>query len=154
MHAYLQKKELAYCVILEVEIEEHCVCRFTSFCKIRGRYHCFYDEGFGPLCKVMEYADQLCLGLFLLEIRRYREVLQDNNKTTQAHQPRTIFALFSKTRQHFKMQSLAGFGGHFGLLKRHWYVVLSFPNAFFCFSDFCLPTAMFLSTFLWFIFFI
>ena len=32
-------------------------------------------EGFGPLTRVMKYTDQRCLGLFLLEIRRFRDSL-------------------------------------------------------------------------------
>ena len=34
----------------------------------RGRYCCLLKQDFGPLCKVMEYKDQQCLGLFLLEL--------------------------------------------------------------------------------------
>ena len=37
---------------------------------IRGRYHCLFKQGFGPLHKLMEYEDQRCLGLFLLELKR------------------------------------------------------------------------------------
>ena len=35
---------------------------------------------------LMEYEDQRCLGLFLLELKRHREkLLKDNNTATQAH---------------------------------------------------------------------
>lgn len=57
----------------EPETEEHHICRCTAFYEIRGRFHCLFKEGFGPLSKVMEYCDQRCLGLFLVEIKKYRE---------------------------------------------------------------------------------
>ena len=48
------------------------------------------------LCKVMEYENQWCLGLFLLEIKRHREkLLKDKNTTTQVHQQRTITTFLS-----------------------------------------------------------
>ena len=42
----------------------------------------------------MEYEDQLCLGLFLLELKRHQEKLLENT-TTQAHPQRTITTFFS-----------------------------------------------------------
>ena len=60
----------------------------------RGRYHCLFKQGFGPLRKVMEYEDQRCLGFFLLELKRHREKLLKNT-ATQAHPQRTITAFFS-----------------------------------------------------------
>lgn len=59
----------------EVESEEHYICRCPVFYEIRGRYHCLFRDGFGPLSRVIDYPDQRCLGLFLLEIRRHREDL-------------------------------------------------------------------------------
>ena len=46
-----------------VESEEHYACHCRVFYEIRGRYHCVFKQGFGPLCKVMEYEYQQCLGL-------------------------------------------------------------------------------------------
>lgn len=65
----------------EAETEEHYICRCTVYYEIRGRYHCLFREGFGPLRKVMEYEDQRCLGLFLLELRRHREGLLRDRRT-------------------------------------------------------------------------
>ena len=58
-----------------VESEEHYVCHCSVFYEIRGRYHCLFKQGFGPLRKVMEYEDQWCLELFLLELNRHRNKL-------------------------------------------------------------------------------
>ena len=66
-----------------------------SFYEIRGRYHCLFKESFGPLRKVMEYEDQWCLGLFLLELKRHRQKLLDNSIATQGHPQRTITTFFS-----------------------------------------------------------
>ena len=60
---------------IEPETEEHHVCCCPVYYEIRGRFHCLFREGFGPLSRVMNYIDQRCLGLFLLEIRRLREGL-------------------------------------------------------------------------------
>ena len=61
--------------------------------KFRERYHYLFKQSFGPLCKVMEYEDQQCLLLFLLELKRHREkLLKDNNTATQVHPQRTITA--------------------------------------------------------------
>ena len=77
-----------------VESEEHYVCHCSVFYEIRGRYHCLFKQGFGPLSKVMEYEDQRCLGLFLLELKRHREKLLKHT-ATQAHPQRTIATFFS-----------------------------------------------------------
>ena len=74
-----------------VESEEHYVCHCSVFYEIRGRHHCLFKQGFGPLHKVMEYEDQWSLGLFLLELKRHREkLLKDYNIATQAHRQRSI----------------------------------------------------------------
>ena len=79
-----------------MESEEHYVCHCSVFYEIRGRYHCLFKQGFGPLCKVIEYEDEWCLGIFLLELKRHREkLLKDNSTTTQAHPQRTITTFFS-----------------------------------------------------------
>ena len=54
---------------------EHYVCHCGVFYKIRGSYHCLFKQGFGPICKVMEYEDHRCLGLILLECQKHREKL-------------------------------------------------------------------------------
>ena len=55
---------------------------------------CLFKQDFGPLRNVMEYKDQRCLGLFLLELMRHREKLLKNT-ATQAHPQRTITTFFS-----------------------------------------------------------
>ena len=77
-----------------VEFEEHYVCHYSVFYEIRGRYHCLFKQGFGPLRKVREYEDQRYLGLFLLELKRHREKLL-KNPATHAHPQRTITTFFS-----------------------------------------------------------
>ena len=77
-----------------VESEEHYVCHCSVFYEIRGRYHCLFKQGFGPLRKVMEYEDQQRLGLFLLELKRHREKLLKNTTTLTPPQ-RTIITFFS-----------------------------------------------------------
>ena len=58
--------------------------------------HRLFKQGFGPLSKVMDYEDQRCLGLLLLELKRHREkLLKDNSTATQAHPQRTIRSFFS-----------------------------------------------------------
>eukprot|EP00250_Pteridium_aquilinum_P019422 c24426_g1_i1 orf=1306-2640(+) len=59
----------------EPETEEHYICRCTVYYEIRGRFHCLFREGFGPLSRVMDFYDQRCVGFFLLEICRFRESL-------------------------------------------------------------------------------
>ena len=62
---------------------------------MRGGYHCLFKQVFGPLRKVLEYEDQWCLGLFLLELKRHREkLLKDNNTAAQANQQRTVTTFF------------------------------------------------------------
>ena len=70
----------------------------------KGRYHCLFKQGFGPLRKVMEIEDQRCLGLFLLELNRHREKLL-NNTATQAHPQRTITTFFSPITPNATNQS-------------------------------------------------
>ena len=60
---------------IEPETERHHIFCCPVYYKIRGRFHCLFREGFGPLSRVMNYKDQKCLGLFLLEIRRFRDGL-------------------------------------------------------------------------------
>ena len=72
----------------EPETEEHYISRCSAYYEIRGCFHCLFREGFGPLARVMEYYDQRCLGLYLLEIHRLRETLlrgahPTKRKTTQ-----------------------------------------------------------------------
>ena len=55
------------------ETEFHHLCRCLVYYEIRGRFHCLLQAGFGPLIRGMNYEDQRCLGLFLLELRKHRE---------------------------------------------------------------------------------
>ena len=50
---------------LEPEIEEHYICRCPKHYEIRGRFHCLFREGFGPLGTIMASTSLRCLGLFL-----------------------------------------------------------------------------------------
>ena len=79
-------------------------CLLLCSCLWRGRYYCKQD--FGPPCKIMESKDQQCLGLFLLELETHREKILNNNRTTTAHQHRTITAFFSSIT-HATNQSMA-----------------------------------------------
>ncbi|KAH7446947.1 hypothetical protein KP509_01G083500 [Ceratopteris richardii] len=60
---------------LEPETELHYICHWTVYYEIRGRFHCLFREGFGPLSRVMSFEDQRCLGLYLLEVHRHRDNL-------------------------------------------------------------------------------
>ena len=55
-----------------------------------------------PLSKVLEYKDQQCLGLFLLEVKRPREMTLDNNTATMTHTQRAIATFFSHHSSHYK----------------------------------------------------
>lgn len=71
----------------EPETELHYICHCTVYYEIRGRFHCLFREGFGPLDRVMRYEDQRCLGLYLLEIHRYRDSLlrRHGQRQSQRH---------------------------------------------------------------------
>ena len=56
-------------------------CRCPIYYEIRGRYHCMFREGFGPVSRVMNYEDQRCLGLFLKELCRHRQMLLQEKKS-------------------------------------------------------------------------
>ena len=43
---------------LEPRIEYHFICRCLVYYEIRGRFHCLFREGFGPLSRVMRYENQ------------------------------------------------------------------------------------------------
>ena len=79
------------------------------FYEIREKYHCLFKQGLGPLCIVMEYRDQQCLGLFLLELKRRREKLLTDNTSTQAHQQRTTTAFFSPHLSYSCYKSIEGY---------------------------------------------
>ena len=49
---------------------------------IKGRDHHLFNQGFGLVCKVMEFENQQCLGLFLLELNIHKEKLL---RTIQPH---------------------------------------------------------------------
>ena len=65
------------------ETELHYVCHCIVYYEIRGRFHCLFKEGFGPLDRVMKYKDQRCLGLYLLEIHRHRNTLLRRQRARQ-----------------------------------------------------------------------
>ena len=84
------EERIANCVIKEWNMKNT-----MFFYEIRGRYYCLFQQGFGPLCKVMKYEDQQCLGLFLLELKRHKEkLLKNSNTTAQTHNQRTITTFF------------------------------------------------------------
>ena len=59
--------------------------------------------------KVMEYEDQLSLGIFLRKLKRHMgKLLKDNSTTTQTHQQRTIatFLLMLQVNQGIHKQVL------------------------------------------------
>ena len=45
------------------------------FYEIKGRDHRLFNQGFDLVCKVMEFENQQCLGLFMLELNRHSEKL-------------------------------------------------------------------------------
>ena len=47
-----------------VESEEHYVCHCSVFYEIRGRYHCLFKQGFGPLRKARFFFSFFFLSLF------------------------------------------------------------------------------------------
>lgn len=65
----------------EVESEEHFVCTCRAYEGIRGRYESLF-AGQPTLRQLMESRDQRQLGLFILEIQRYRETLLEPAATT------------------------------------------------------------------------
>ena len=89
-----------------MELEEPLWSTICYVYEVRGRYYCLFDRGFGSLHKVMEYEDQWCLGLFLLELKRHKEKLLDENiKTISNHQYQTIMTFFSSISPHAATQS-------------------------------------------------
>ena len=91
-------------------------------------------QGFGPLCKIMEYEDQRSLRLFLLELKIHREKLsKDNNTATQAHPQRTITTFFTLiTPTNATRQSRATRLGHnkevtIGLVIAFWHACKPCP---------------------------
>ena len=76
---------------LEPETELHYICHCTVYYEIRGRFHCLFREGFGPFSRVMSYEDQRCLGLYLLELHRYRDTLLGRARERQSQRQITDF---------------------------------------------------------------
>ena len=62
------------CTTKMIEIEEHLLCFCPVYYEIHGRYHCLFLEGsgFGPLTQLIHFYDQVCVGLYRLEMRRQR----------------------------------------------------------------------------------
>ena len=61
------------CDLHEIESEEHFALRYTIYYAIRGRYHCLFHDGFGPLPHILEYLDQWCLAVFIYEMTCLRD---------------------------------------------------------------------------------
>lgn len=76
---------------MEPETELHYICHCTVYYEIRGRFHCLFKEGFGPLDRVMQYQDQRCLGLYLLELQRHRDNLMRGQRAIQPQRQITDF---------------------------------------------------------------
>ena len=90
MYTNLWKKDIIICRLRHLKSTMFATLLFS----ITGRYHCLFKQDFDLLRKVMEYENQWCLGLFLVERKRHREKLLKNT-TTQAHPQRTITTFFS-----------------------------------------------------------
>ena len=89
---------------IEPETELHHICHCPVYYEIRGRFHCLFREGFGPLARVMRYQDQRCLGLFLLELRRHREGLLRRSDSGR-HSQREITDFFRSQAQQSDEQA-------------------------------------------------
>ncbi|MCO5599422.1 hypothetical protein L7F22_053525 [Adiantum nelumboides] len=87
---------------IEPETELHYVCHCTVYYEIRGRFHCLFKEGFGPLDRVMKYEDQRCLGLYLLEIHRHRITLLRRQRTRQNQRQIKEFFRSNEAREEGK----------------------------------------------------
>lgn len=69
---------------VESKIEKHYICYCTTYYAIQGQFHCLLIEKFGPVVKVFDYCDQSCIGLFLLEICRFRETLMRGRRSIES----------------------------------------------------------------------
>ena len=72
-----------------VEYEENYVCQLSVFLEIRVKYNCLFNQGFGPLVKVMEYEDKWCLGILARTHETHGEVVegQQYNHTSSSTSP-------------------------------------------------------------------
>ena len=66
---------------LEPESEEHYICRCPVYYEIRGRYQCLFREGFRLVARVIDYKDKKCLGIFLKELCKHRQMLLQEKKS-------------------------------------------------------------------------
>ena len=89
---YLQARTCPLCH-RELETKLHYICHCSAYYEIRGRFHYFFREGFGPFSRVMRYEDQRCLGLFLIELCRHRESLM-RGETNHSQSQRQITNFF------------------------------------------------------------
>ena len=95
----------------EPETEFHYICRCTAYYEIRGRFHCLFREGFGPLSRVMRFYDQRCLGLYLMEIQRHRAgLLRERGLHLERHTQRQITDFFIP--EHRRERPESGDTGH------------------------------------------
>lgn len=90
---------------IEPETELHYICHCTVYYEIRGRFHCLFREGFGPLDRVMQYQDQRCLGLYLLELNRHRDNLMRRQRARQSQRQITDFFGSRETREEGEARS-------------------------------------------------
>lgn len=54
----MQERICKVCTMVEAEDEAHYMLRCPVYYEIWGRFHCLFQEGFGPLAQVMQYEDQ------------------------------------------------------------------------------------------------
>lgn len=90
---------------IEPETELHYICHCTVYYEIRGRFHCLFREGFGPLDRVMQYQDQRCLGMYLLELNRHRDNLMRRQRARQSQRQITDFFGSRETREEGEARS-------------------------------------------------
>ena len=70
--------------------------RLYKHCRFEYLYVPLFKQGFGPLRKVMEYEDQWCLGLFLLELigkSCWRTIIQPHKLIHNSLYPSLILML-------------------------------------------------------------
>ena len=88
------EERICQCVIKHWNPKNTMFVTVVSFMKSEGDTIASLNKAFGPPHKVIEYEDQQCLGLFLLDLKRHREKLLKNT-ATQPHPQRTIITFFS-----------------------------------------------------------
>ena len=108
---------------IEPKTELHHICLCPLYYEIRGRFHCLFSEGLGPLTKVMNYIDQRCLGLFLLGIHRHRENLlrRPNNEGNSQREITSFFRVQIQSSDKQDSQQAPDYTGTTrGILEESW----------------------------------